>query len=102
MGLGSKWVGTTGGRFLSGHHLGGSRQTIWDDLALSRMAIDFWRQTGAPKEKIVPMAGELAHSTAADIDAYAKEAKAQGISSLHFYTYEDGVKESVWNAVARA
>lgn len=48
------------------------------------------------------MAGELAHATAVEIDAYAKEANAQGISSLHFYAADEGIKENVWNAVARA
>jgi len=67
-----------------------------------RMSIDFWSQSGADKEKIIPMAGELAHATASEIDAYIKEATAQGINDLHFYTYEDGVKDSVWSAVARA
>lgn len=67
-----------------------------------RVSIDLWTQTGAAKDKIAPMAGELAHATAAEIDAYAREANAQGISSLHFYAAEERVKQSVWNAIARA
>ena len=65
-----------------------------------RVALDFWEQTGGDRSKIVPMAGELASSTAGEIAAYAKEAAAQHIDTLHFYTYENGVKESVWKAVA--
>jgi hypothetical protein len=67
-----------------------------------RASIVFWTQTGAPEDKLVPMAGELAHATAAEIAAYAQAAEAKGISSLHFYAAEERVKDSVWNAVAQA
>ena len=64
-----------------------------------RMSIDFWVKTGAPEEKIVPMAGEIHHATAAEIKAYTKEAKAKGVSSLHFYAYQEEVKKGVWDAI---
>jgi len=67
-----------------------------------RMSQIFWSQTGAPTNKIIPIAGELGVSTSAEIDAYVKEAKTQGIADLHFYAFEDSVKESVWSAIARA
>ncbi len=67
-----------------------------------RMALDSWTKTGGNRAKIVPMAGELASSTASEIGAHVKEAQAQKIVALHFYAYEDGVKDSVWNAVAKA
>lgn len=67
-----------------------------------RMAQECWQKIGAPKEKIFPMAGELGVATASEIDAYVKEAARQEISSLHFYTFEESVKDSVWSAVAKA
>jgi len=67
-----------------------------------KVSLDFWTQTGGDRTKIVPMAGELASSTAGEISAYAKEAAAQKINSLHFYAFEGGVKDSVWKAVANA
>ncbi len=65
-------------------------------------SIQFWTTTGGAKEKIVPMAGELAHVTAAEINQYVSAAKAQGVSELHFYTHQDSVKDSVWNAIKSA
>src|SRR5262249_19637759 len=68
-----------------------------------RIALDKWANAGGgDRAKIVPMAGELKVSTGAQIDAYVTEAAAQNISSLHFYTYEDGVPDGVWNAIAHA
>lgn len=67
-----------------------------------RESLDEWKAIGAPRDKIVPMAGELAFSTAAQINNYAEEAKRQGIASLHFYTATKDVKSAVWNAVAQA
>ncbi len=66
-----------------------------------RVSLNFWKKSGAPAERIVPMAGEIAYSTAAQISEYAAEASAQGISQLHFYTAEDGVKDAVWDAIAK-
>ncbi|MFM0125910.1 hypothetical protein P0D73_45025 [Paraburkholderia sp. RL18-101-BIB-B] len=65
-------------------------------------SIEAWKAAGAPVERIVPMAGELTHATAAEIAAYAAAANAKAIESLHFYAYADSVKSSVWNAVAQA
>ena len=67
-----------------------------------RRSLDDWEATGAPRDKIVPMAGELEYSTAAQITNYAEEAKKQGITSLHFYTATKDVKSAVWDAVAKA
>ena len=67
-----------------------------------RVALDLWTQTGGDKAKIVPMAGELASSTADEIGKHVAEAAAQRIDVLHFYTHESAVKPSVWDAVAAA
>jgi Bacterial SH3 domain len=67
-----------------------------------RSSIDRWEATGATRSKIVPMAGELDSSTAAQIAEYAAEAKRQGVNSLHFYTATKTVKSEVWDAVALA
>jgi hypothetical protein len=61
-----------------------------------------WQDTGAPAENIVPMAGEIAHATAAEIDEYAAVATDSHIPSLHFYASEDGIGKDVWKAIARA
>jgi hypothetical protein len=65
-------------------------------------SLDEWEAIKAPRDKIVPMAGELAFSTAKQIEEYAQLAQAQGVSSLHFYTATKDVKADVWNAVAQA
>ncbi len=67
-----------------------------------RASQTFWADCGAAKQKIVPMAGELGVATPAEIDAYAAEARSQGIDRLHFYTFEDSVAPAVWSAVASA
>jgi hypothetical protein len=61
-----------------------------------------WHAAGADLAKIVPMAGELAHVKAADVTTYVQTAQAQGRSALHFYTYEDGIQQAVWDAIAAA
>ncbi|HEY9904241.1 MAG TPA: SH3 domain-containing protein [Candidatus Sericytochromatia bacterium] len=66
-----------------------------------RESIDEWTAIGAPKDKIVPMAGELEFSTPSQIKEYAEEAKKQGVASLHFYTARESVKSAVWDAVAK-
>ena len=67
------------------------------------VAIDRWVKTGGDKSFIVPMAGELGSSTAAEINTYAATAAAQKITKLHFYAAEEKtVKDSVWNAMAAA
>lgn len=67
-----------------------------------RRSLDKWVATGAPRDKIVPMAGELEFSTAAQIKEYADEAKNQGVASLHFYTATKKVTSAVWDAVEKA
>jgi hypothetical protein len=66
-----------------------------------RQSLDEWEATGASRDKIVPMAGELEFSTPAQIKEYAEEAKKQGVASLHFYTVSENVKSDVWDAVAK-
>ena len=61
-----------------------------------------WREAGGAAESIVPMAGELAHVTAAEIAIYAATAADQGRAALHFYTYESDVDDAVWDAIAAA
>jgi hypothetical protein len=70
-----------------------------DNYAVS---IDAWKKAGGDKAKIVPMAGELGSSTANEIKAYAAAAAKAGIDRLHFYAYEESVKDSVWQAVKDA
>lgn len=67
-----------------------------------KAALDCWVKSGAPLARIAPMAGELACSSAEQIAAYAAQARAEHIAALHFYTHQDGVAESVWDALARA
>jgi hypothetical protein len=67
-----------------------------------RRSIQAWVETGAVKEKIQPMAGELIHVKGSEILEYAHEAEQQGVSVLHFYTSEKGVSDAVWNAIAAA
>ncbi|BAY41978.1 SH3 type 3 domain-containing protein (plasmid) [Nostoc sp. NIES-2111] len=66
-----------------------------------RRSLDMWETTGAPRDKIVPMAGELEFSTPAQIKEYAQEAQKQGVASLHFYTATKNVKSEVWDALAK-
>jgi hypothetical protein len=67
-----------------------------------RVSLDFWEAAGATRDQIVPMAGELHHSTPGEIALYTQEAKNQNVSCLHFYTAREIVKPSVWNAIASA
>lgn len=65
-------------------------------------SIEFWKNTGGDPAQIVPMAGELAHATAAEINQYVAAAKSHNIEQLHFYCAEDGVKAAVWQAIKQA
>jgi hypothetical protein len=67
-----------------------------------QVAQDSWTNAGGDRAKIVPMAGELKVSRTNEIEAYVAAAKAHNVSNLHFYTYEDGVPDPVWDAVANA
>jgi len=62
--------------------------------------IQAWTEVGAPPETIVPMGGEIAHSTAAQIHQYASAATTHGVRSLHFYTATPQVHSEVWAAIA--
>ncbi|HVZ50773.1 MAG TPA: hypothetical protein VG986_02325 [Pseudolabrys sp.] len=66
------------------------------------VALDRWEAAGGDRAKIVPMAGELAKVSASDIAAYAATAVANNVKTLHFYDYNDNVKQAVWDAIARA
>jgi hypothetical protein len=65
-----------------------------------QMAIASWKAIGGDENIIVPMAGELAMATAAEIAEYVQAAR--NAPALHFYTYGSNVKASVWAAVKRA
>lgn len=65
-----------------------------------RQAIKFWKAAGGKQSLIVPMAGEIAVAKPTEIDAYAAEATANGVSELHFYTATEKVKPAVWSAIA--
>jgi hypothetical protein len=67
-----------------------------------RRGLEFWAKAGGAKNLIVPMAGELGSVTAAEIGRYVAEAKAQGVDSLHFYTWDSSVKPTVMAAIAAA
>ncbi|MDC7824698.1 hypothetical protein PQS90_05995 [Pseudomonas sp. BLCC-B13] len=67
-----------------------------------KASLEFWTATGATPSKIVPMAGEIHHATASEINQYAKAADSFGVKELHFYTYEVKVSPSVWTAIAKA
>ncbi len=67
-----------------------------------QVGLTSWANAGGDPAKIVPMGGELKSSHASDIGAYVGAAQAHNIGDLHFYTYEDGVSDSVWDAVANA
>jgi hypothetical protein len=64
-------------------------------------AIDCWTAAGGERDKIVPMAGELAQVTGQEIAQHAAAAAAAGIGILHFYTYADSVDQTVWDAIAQ-
>lgn len=65
-------------------------------------SIDAWTSAGGNRRQIVPMAGELGVSTAAEITAYASAAATAGVTALHFYTCEASVRDAVWRAVQQA
>jgi len=63
------------------------------------MAINAWTQAGGAPGRIVPMAGEIAHATPAEINLYAQTAQTHGVTSLHFYTDEAAVPGPIWQAI---
>ncbi|MGO4700583.1 hypothetical protein [Dyella sp. 2RAB6] len=64
------------------------------------VAIAAWTAAGGDPARIVPMAGELGVSTAAEIAQYVKAAGTA--AALHFYAYEPKIRADVWAAVAKA
>lgn len=46
------------------------------------------------------MAGEIEHSTAAEIKDHAAAATTRGRRSIHFYTATKVVQPDVWKAIA--
>jgi hypothetical protein len=64
-------------------------------------SIAAWKDCGASPAKIVPMAGEIAHVTPAEICEYAAVATESNVSALHFYACEDGIDKEVWKAIAQ-
>jgi hypothetical protein len=71
-------------------------------VANYQMALDKWVAAGGQRAKMVPMAGELSHAIAQEVDLYADAATAHGIDQLHFYTYEERVTAPVWDAITRS
>ena len=67
-----------------------------------KVSFQFWSKIGAAKEKTIPMAGELGVASAAEIGSYCAQAAAEGVSAVHFYTFEETVKASVWAAIQSA
>lgn len=67
-----------------------------------RLALKHWENAGGEPAKIVPMAGEIALTTATKIGEHAAQAAASGRSELHFYTALPGVAAAVWNAIKSA
>ncbi|MBV9923795.1 MAG: hypothetical protein JOZ96_02045 [Acidobacteria bacterium] len=66
------------------------------------VSLSAWAEAGANAKTIVPMAGEIALATAAEIRTHAAVAAENGIDELHFYTTTPGVTEEVWRAIAEA
>lgn len=65
------------------------------------LSIKHWTKTGGAPDMIVPMAGEIAHSTAQQIKEYAAAAAKEGRDEVHFYTATPAVSKSVWNAIEK-
>lgn len=65
-----------------------------------RQGIKFWKAAGGKQALIKPMAGEIAFAKPSEINAYAAEATANGVSELHFYTATETVKPATWSAIA--
>jgi hypothetical protein len=66
-----------------------------------RNGISAWKETGAPENQIVPMAGEIDNVTPKEIATYAGAASAAGVKELHFHTTTGSVKREVWEAIAK-
>ena len=60
-----------------------------------------WGKLTSKAVPIVPMAGEIAHATAGEIQEYALKATGRN-SDMHFYSYTSGVAASVWEAIKSA
>jgi hypothetical protein len=65
-----------------------------------RQSIKFWKAAGGKQDRIAPMAGEIAFAKPAELKAYAKEATANGVADLHFYTATETIKPATWAAIA--
>lgn len=63
-------------------------------------AVAAWRAVGGAPALIAPMAGELEHATAQEVDAYCTRAKASPMGAGHFYVNTPGVAADVWAAIA--
>jgi hypothetical protein len=64
------------------------------------VALNAWREAGADAGTIIPMAGEIALATAAEIAAYGAAAVTHGIDELHFYTADGAVPDTVLQAIS--
>ena len=67
-----------------------------------RFALKHWANAGGNPDLIVPMAGEIALTTATKIAEHAAEAVNNGRSELHFYTALPSVMAPIWQAIKNA
>lgn len=67
-----------------------------------RNAFTHWTNAGGSIDRIVPMAGEIALTTAAKIEDHADAASEAGRTELHFYTALPTVPDAVWTAIRSA
>jgi hypothetical protein len=83
-------------RVAGGSVSGGDPKKNYDE------SLNEWVATGASREKIVPMAGELEFSTVKDINNYFEEAVKQGKTSVHFYAANNRISDEIWKAIKQA
>jgi hypothetical protein len=62
-------------------------------------SLNKWTATGGQTDQIIPMAGELGSSTAADIEHYFEEVVNQNRTIVHFYDANKNVTDEVWDAI---
>jgi hypothetical protein len=77
---------------------GGSANGGTPDKAITR-GLTAWKPIAQGKP-IVPMAGELAHITAAELAAYGNRMQSENIPEGHFYVDTGTISAAVWTAIA--
>jgi hypothetical protein len=73
-----------------------------DPVKNYKTSINAWNLAGGSVDKIVPMAGELAHATADEVDRYVGAASGANVGRLDFYTHDSNVHDDVWNSIRQA